>query len=413
MPVLRATTQSFPDAATATAGRVSGWPGAGLVVVAFFATMIGTTLPTPLYPAYAARLGFGELVTTVVFSTYAVGVVVGLLLFGHWSDQLGRRPLLLAGLALSALSAVCFLLATSLPWIFAGRALSGLSAGIFTGTATAAVVDLAPGGAKGRASLVAALVNMAGLGSGPLLAGVLAQLAPAPTRFVFVVDLVLVAVGALAVLAVREPVRRAAHLRLAPRRLHVPAQTRSVFIRSAIAGFAGFAVMGLFTAVSPAFLGDLLHHHSTALTGGVVAVLFLGSVLGQLVSTRLDLDRALLVGCVLLVVGMVMVGISLPTRSLALLVAGALVAGLGQGSTFRSALAGVSAATPEEQRGEVTSTFFVALYVGISIPVIGEGALAASAGLVTAGIVFSVLVAALAVLALVLLRRSDRASARA
>lgn len=413
MPVLRTTTQPVPDAASATAGRVSGWPGAGLVVVAFFATMIGTTLPTPLYPAYAARLGFGELVTTVVFSTYAVGVVVGLLLFGHWSDQLGRRPLLMAGLALSALSAVCFLLATSLPWIFAGRALSGLSAGIFTGTATAAVVDLAPGGAKGRASLVAALVNMAGLGSGPLLAGVLAQLAPAPTRLVFVVDLVLVAVGALAVLAVREPVRRAAHLHLAPRRLHVPAQTRSVFIRSAIAGFAGFAVMGLFTAVSPAFLGDLLHHHSTALTGGVVAVLFLGSVLGQLISTRLDLDRALLVGCVLLVVGMVMVGISLPTRSLTLLVAGALVAGLGQGSTFRSALAGVSAATPEEQRGEVTSTFFVALYVGISIPVIGEGALAASVGLVTAGIVFSVLVAALAVLALVLLRRSDRAPAPA
>ena len=56
----------------------------------------------------------------------------------------------------------------------------------------------------------------------------------------------------------------------------------------------------------------------------------------------------------------------------------------------------------------MTSTFFVALYVGISIPVIGEGALASTAGLVPAGIVFSVLVALLALVALVLLRRDAR-----
>jgi len=389
-------------------GRVTGWPGAALVAVAFCATMIGTTLPTPLYPTYAERLGFGELVTTVVFSTYAVGVVAGLLLFGHWSDQLGRRPLLLAGLVLSALSALCYLLPLSLSWIFVGRVLSGLSAGIFTGTATAAVVDLAPPGRQARASLVAALVNMVGLGSGPLLAGLLAQLAPAPTHLVFVVDLVLLAVGAVAVVAVGEPVRRSAVLHLAPRRLHVPAAARSVFVRAVIAGFAGFAVMGLFTAVSPAFLGDLLHHHSPALTGGVVAVLFAGSVLGQLVTTRVPFDRALPAGCVLLIVGMVLVGASLPTRSLPLLVVGALVAGVGQGTTFRAGLGGVAAATPEELRGTVTSTFFVALYVGISIPVIGEGALASTAGLVPAGIVFSVLVALLALVALVLLRRDAR-----
>jgi preprotein translocase subunit SecF len=67
----------------------------------------------------------------------------------------------------------------------------------------------------------------------------------------------------------------------------------------------------------------------------------------------------------------------------------------------------VSAASPEELRGEVTSTFFVTLYVGISLPVIGEGALASWAGLQTAGIVFSVLVSVLAAVALVLLLRSS------
>ena len=67
--------------------------------------MVGTTLPTPLYGIYRARFGFSELIITVIFATYATGVIAGLLLFGRASDQVGRRPVLLAGLALSALSA--------------------------------------------------------------------------------------------------------------------------------------------------------------------------------------------------------------------------------------------------------------------------------------------------------------------
>lgn len=36
--------------------------------------MVGTTMPTPLYPLYQRELGFGGLMVTVVFATYAVGV---------------------------------------------------------------------------------------------------------------------------------------------------------------------------------------------------------------------------------------------------------------------------------------------------------------------------------------------------
>ena len=391
-------------------GWTGGWVGAGLVGLAFAATMLGTTLPTPLYPAYAGRLGFGELVTTVVFAAYAVGVMVALVLFGHWSDQLGRRPMLLAGVALSGLSAAAFLLPLALVWLFVGRVLSGLSAGILTGTGTAAMVDLAPDEQRDRASLLAAAVNMAGLGCGPLLAGFLAQYAPAPTRLPFLVDLALLVLAAVAVLLVREPVRRADRLSLAPRRLRVPQQTRPIFVRAAIAGFAGFAVFGLFTALSPAFLGQLLHHDSPALVGVVVAVTFAASVLGQVVSTPLGVARALPLGCALLLAGVALIALSLPSRSLALLVAGAVVSGLGQGTSFRAGLAGVTGASPEELRGEVTSTFFVTLYVGISLPVIGEGALAGAAGLQAAGIVFSGVVAVLAAVALALLLRRRAAS---
>lgn len=383
------------------------WAAAALIAAAFAVAMLGTTLPTPLYPLYEKSFDFGELVTTVVFATYAVGVLAGLLLFGHWSDQLGRRPMLQAGLVLSGLSALVFLLAGSLGWLFVGRMLSGLSAGIFTGTATATVVDLAPEGGKARASLIAAAVNMGGLGTGPLLAGILAQYAPLPLTLCFIVDLVLVGVAILAVRAVAEPVPRADAPKLGLQRFSVPSSIRGVFVRAVIAGFAGFAVMGLFTAVSPAFLATVLHDTNHALTGVVVLSVFLASTIGQALSSLSGEQRALMIGCAGLIAGMIAVGISLPLRSLAMLVGGAVIAGLGQGMSFRAGLASVAGASPPGQRGAITSSYFVVLYIGIALPVIGEGAAATVFGLVPAGMVFAALVAILAAVVLLLLARHD------
>ncbi|WP_285488005.1 MFS transporter [Amycolatopsis taiwanensis] len=389
------------------AGRVAGWPAAALLAVAFAIAMIGTTLPTPLYPIYQQAFGFGELLTTIVFATYAIGVVAALLLMGSWSDHLGRRPMLRAGLVLAAASAIVFVLADSTAWLFPGRVLSGLSAGIFTGTATAALVDVAPRGRKARAGLIAAGVNMGGLGLGPVLAGVLAQYAPGPLRLPYLVHLGLVVVAAIAVECVAEPVGRAHRPRLRPQRLAVPAEVRPVFVRAAIAGFAGFAVLGLFTAVSPAFLDSVLHNTNRAVVGALVLAVFAASTAGQVASARIGDRPALLAGCAGLIAGMLLVGSSLPTASLPLLVTGAIVAGLGQGMGFRAGLTSVTVtvAGPADRRGEIISTYFVVLYIGIAIPVIGEGAAASAFGLVPAGMAFAAGVAVLAAIALALLTR--------
>jgi predicted MFS family arabinose efflux permease len=385
--------------------NMTGWPAVALVAAAFTTAMLGTTLPTPLYPLYEQAFGFGELMTTVVFAVYAIGVVAALLLVGRWSDQLGRRPMLRAGLALSGAAAVVFVLADATVWLFVGRMLSGLSAGIFTGTATATLIDVAPRQGRARASLVAAIVNMGGLGLGPLLAGVLAEYAPAPLRLCYLLDLALVLLAALAVESVAEPVLRDPHPRLRPQKLAVPAEVRGVFTRAAIAGFAGFAVLGLFTAVSPAFLGTVLHEDSRALVGVVVVAVFAASIAGQALSTRVSEYRAQIIGCTGLIVGMALVGAGLPARSLALFVVGAVIAGLGQGSSFRAGLTGLTAASPAQARAEITSSYFVVLYIGITIPVIGEGAAAVAFGLVPSGMVFAAGVALLAAASLTLLAR--------
>src|SRR5689334_620974 len=164
--------------------------------------MVGTTLPTPMYSLYGEQMNFSVLTTTVIYATYAGGVLFALLAFGRWSDAIGRRPMLLAGVVAALASATVFLMADSVTLLLVGRVLSGLSAGIFTGTATAAVIEAAPPNWRTRAAAVSTVANMGGLGMGPLLAGLLVQYAPQPLHLSFVVHIVLATLAGIAVFIV-------------------------------------------------------------------------------------------------------------------------------------------------------------------------------------------------------------------
>ncbi|GAB2787206.1 MFS transporter [Halomonas shantousis] len=373
------------------------------VAFAFLVTMLGTTLPTPLYPLYRQQFGFSELMITVIFAAYAVGVIAALIVTGRWSDQLGRRPLLFAGLSAAAVSDVIFFQSDGLVALLIGRVMSGISAGIFTGTATVAVIELAPEDNKPLATLTATAANMGGLGMGPVMAGWLGEYAPWPLHLAYAVHLTLLVIAAVAVWRVRETVKRPAHPRLGLQRLSVPAEVRAVFLPAAIAGFAGFAVFGFFTATAPAFMGQVLGYDNLFLIGVVVGVVFFASILGQSVQDRLAKAWRLPLGCAVVILGVGLVGAGIGAHSLALFLAGAVIVGLGQGIAFRAGLGLVTAASPADQRGTVTSTFFFVAYVAISIPVVGIGLTARFFGLATTGMSFAALVALLAAVALGLL----------
>jgi MFS family permease len=377
-----------------------------LLAFVFTATMLGTTLPTPLYVIYQAQWHFPAAVVALIFAVYAAGVLAALLLAGRASDQAGRKPVLALALGCSAVSTVVFILAPDVGVLFAGRILSGLSAGLMTGTATATLTELIPASASRRASLVATAVNMGGLGLGPLIAGLLAQYAPHPTVLVFEVYLVVLAAAGLCLFFVPETVspRQRPVVRFAG--LSIPERGRGEFVAASLAGFAAFSLLGLFAALAPTFVGDVLHESSHAVQGAVVFLMLAVGTVTQLLLSRFNSRRVVMAGLVLFLAALALIVAALAQAGLALFLAGTVVAGVAVGAVFLGSLATANRLAPPGRRGQTISTFFVLCYVGLTIPVVGVGVASGFVGDFAAVLALSVLLAALCTFSLASIRRA-------
>lgn len=376
------------------------------VTYLLFAVMLSGALPTPLYPLYTAKLGLTPLVVAVVFAAYAVGILAALMFLGGLSDQIGRRATLGPAMVVAVVSCAVFAAFPTLPGLLCGRFLSGVAVGMTTGAATAYLRELHPRPAV--AALLSTVVNMLGLGSGPLLSGVLAQYAPAPLVTPYLVLAVLLLPG-LALFALPETARRRAG-RIAVQRLGVPAPARPVFTAVAVSVFAAFSVLGLLAALTGTFLSQGLHNDSRLLVGVVVFAAFGSASLTQLVTVRLSAAAGTIVGMAAVPVGMALLVAALPAASPPLFLAGAVLSAGGSGAAFRSGMALLTARTPAERTGEVVSSYLVAAYLGLTLPVIGVGLLVSTTSLLVAASVFAVVVSLLAAVGIVATRTISRIS---
>jgi MFS family permease len=372
------------------------------VAYAFLVTMMGTTLPTPLYGLYEVRFDFAAGMLTVIFATYAGGVLIALVLFGALSDRVGRRPVLAGAVGLGAVSTVLFLIAQDVTLLLAGRLFSGLAAGLVTSAATATLTDLEPQGDTQRASLVSTAVSILGLGLGPVFAGVLADFGPRPIRLPFLVYLVMLVPAFAVVRAMPETVpAAAAGPRWRPRWPAVPRQLRAVFVVAAAAVFVGFALLGLFTSLAPTFASQDLGIENRAVAGAIVFAVFGASGAAQIALKGMRDRLAMHGGFLLIPLGLLLIVLALHQRSLMLFLAGALVGGFGQGLGFLGSLAMINRLAPAAQRAATLSSYFVVAYLAISIPVVALGFGAQIFGLYDAALAYAIAIGALAVASLV------------
>jgi MFS family permease len=361
-----------------------------------------STLPTPLYPLYQRQFGFSELMVTAIYASYVIGNLAVLCVLGRLSDQLGRRPASLIAFGILIASTLCLLAAQATAWLFMGRVLNGIAAGLGAGTLTAWIAELEPSHDRGRAALTATAGNLAGLAFGPLLAGPLAQYAPWPLRTSYWLYL-LILLLMMALLrrlpeCVEHPVRRLGDLSLRPR-ISVPREIRVPFISPAAMAFAMFALGGFYGALTPGLLSTGLKQSNLAVIGTVVALFFGIGALTAALSGRLRDRSAMLLATVLLLTGLALLLLAEQWRSMPCLLIATAISGAAMALGYRCSLGMVNVIAPPAQRAEVVSAYLLCCYTANSLPVIGVGLLSQIMSHSAAHLLFAALLAVFAITA--------------
>jgi len=157
----------------------------------------------------------------------------------------------------------------------------------------------------------------------------------------------------------------------------VPREIRRPFFRVGLTAGVVWATLALFLSIVPAFAEDVLRTRNLALLAAISALALLASFAAQMVAERRrgSHRRDQAIGCFLLALGLAGVVAAAPSRSLALLVAGALVAGVGHGIAFLTAQHELNELAPEERRGDVTAAFSACIYLLVATFVVGSGLL--------------------------------------
>jgi predicted MFS family arabinose efflux permease len=384
---------------------------AGTVI---FTLLVGANLATPLYPLLQSQMGFDAVGVSVAFTAYVLALIGGLVLFGHWSDHIGRRAALVLAVVVGLAGGLVFASAESLAQLVVGRALQGMAVAIGTGASAAALRDLLPSRPE-WASRFTLLSSSGGVAAGPVIGGLLSLL-PHHTQAPFLVHsaiLVLLLVPLL-LLDARPAINPApagqGRNYLRPRVPGLTRDTRGTFWLAAITGFVSFAVFGFCLSLAPGYFAQIMHADSRPLIGLLAAVTLGCSALSQLLSLRGP--WLVPAGLALLGVSVVLIAAAGTLQSPLLLVLASISAGLGQGAAFRVVFNDVASAVEPARHAQVISAVYIVTYLGSAVPVLGLGVAVKMWGLQASVTGFAIPVAAACgVLAVLAHRRSRRANA--
>jgi DHA1 family bicyclomycin/chloramphenicol resistance-like MFS transporter len=241
----------------------------------------------PAFPAMGADLGADKLAMQQTISVYLIAYALMSLVHGPLSDILGRRRVILAGLAVFIVASVGCAIAEDLSTLLAFRALQGLSAGVGLIVGRAVIRDVLQGDDAQRLMSQVSMIFGAAPAIAPIIGGWLLGWGRWPLIFWF-----LVGFSALLMLAtwrwLPETLPQDARLAVAPRKLardYAWIALNPRFQRLAAAGAFNFAALFLYIASAPAFVLDLLRLDERQF-GWFFIPMISGMMLGAFVSGR-------------------------------------------------------------------------------------------------------------------------------
>jgi predicted MFS family arabinose efflux permease len=364
------------------------------ISVSFLAS---SSAPTPLYALYQAQWGFSSITVTVIFGIYALAVLAALLFVGRLSDHLGRRPVLIAAIAVQTVTMVIFAMANGVGDLMLARIIQGLATGAAMGAVGAGMIDLN----KERGATANAVAPTFGTATGAMLSGFLVQYLPAPTHLVYAVLGVIFVLQGIGVVLMTDTIASApgALASLKPQ-FNLPVAARKPLLLALPVLVAAWALAGFYASLGPMLVRGMLGVGSALLGGLALFVLAASAGLAVLVLQHREPRAMMTFGASMLAVGVGVAVWSLPHHAIAVFFAGTCIAGVGFGTGFQGAVRSIVPFAAPHERAGVLSIVFVVCYLSMGVPAIAAGALVARHGnILGTGKEFGVLVMTLALAA--------------
>jgi len=375
--------------------------------------LFASATPSPLYGIYGSlwHLSPGEI--TGIYAIYALGVLVSLLLAGRVSDEVGRKPMLLAAVGGIIVSTALYMLADSAMWLAAARLLQGVATGLALSTASAALLDLHPRHDAAATGIANGVASASGSGLGLLVSSLVVQCLPDRRILPYAIQgaLLLVLVFLTRRLPEPSPRRPGPRVHLTPAWPSVPVSIRPAFTLAALAVLSSWMLNGRFLSLGPTLASSILATSSVLGSGTVVASLSGAAAVAMLLTGRSDPGLSAGRGSLALAAGAGLMTVAAACSSAPLFIVATIVSGASFGVTFLGGLRSLSAAMPAAHRAGIMSAFYLVAYGAVSLPAIAAGLLVSVLGLRSTFECFggSVALLALAVSAAANVQRLNRA----
>ncbi|QEY76003.1 MFS transporter [Pseudomonas denitrificans (nom. rej.)] len=334
------------------------------------AFLAAAAAPTPLYALYRESWQFSPALLTLVFSIYAGGLMLALLVLGSLSDHLGRRPVIRAALILELLAMAVFLYANSVELLILARLLQGFATGIATSVLGAAMLDID----RERGPLINSVAPMLGMAMGALGSSTLVQFGSDPLHEVYVWLLAVFALGIVLLRWLPESISRqpGALASLKPR-IRIPPQARRAFWSVAPLNASLWALGGFYLSLGPTLARQVTGLQVPMIGGGLVSLLCLCGALAIFALRHQPAAVILRRGGLALIFGLLITLLGVDSGNLWLFFLGTAVAGLGFGGAFLGALRSVVPLAHAHERGALMASFYVLSYLAFSVPAILAG----------------------------------------
>jgi MFS family permease len=357
--------------------RASFWVAAAVVAHAMWTS----AAPAMTYPLYAAEWGLTHTVTTAIFAIYPIVVVAVLIIFGDLSDYIGRRAAIQLGVASSLLGVLVFASATSVPWLFVGRALTGVGVGLSAGPSTAAIYEFASAGLAKRSSSVTAAAQSAGFASALLLGGALVEYAPFPTRLSFWVLAFLLALLLTACWFLPHCSKD-----LPPGHWHfrtpsVPADLRGPFSVSATAVTTAYTHGVLILSLGSQIAHDLVGSSNVFVNGAALSLFSIVTGLVGIAFRQLPYRTAVISGAILSGASMALLAWSVSQQSLVIFLTATATGGAAYALLFSGGLEVINAAAHADHRAGILSGVYLFAYLSLGSVALLLGVVATARGL--------------------------------